>query len=210
MTVPSRTVLLGPPGAGKGTQGKALARALGATWISTGETLRIASTLDTNDGRRIRELVHRGELVPDELVTEIVRDGVSQTLAAGEGFILEGYPRTAAQAAQLDEILLEQGAPLQKAVLLEAAPELLITRLLQRATIEGRADDAREVIVRRLAIHETEIEKLTAYYDQTGKLVRVDGSADAETVTTTITAHLTSAQSSAPSRQRGTPSGPQR
>jgi adenylate kinase len=207
LTGPLRAVLFGPPGVGKGTQAKALASKLGAIWVSTGEALRAVSSLDTDEGRHIKTLVERGELIPDELVTDIVREGIARIVSIGDGFILDGYPRTPAQARQLDEILASNDVSLHQAVLLEAPSELLIERLLRRATVEGRADDTGEVIARRLAIYEAELEQLVSHYEQTGTLVRVDGTADPETVTTTIAQHLVSAEAVRPCGQAVPSSG---
>jgi adenylate kinase len=152
-------VLLGPPGSGKGTQGQPLAAALGVPFMSVGELLRAA-------GPAVRRFTNAGELVPDPVVFEIVRDA----LPAAGGFVLDGYPRTVAQAERLDHIARVA------AVLLDAPDDAVITRLRGR----GRHDDTPATIRRRLALYHEQTEPLLNYYGE--RLTRIDGTAAPEQV----------------------------
>ncbi len=164
--------MLGPPGAGKGTQAERLARALGVPHLSTGDMLRANVGNDTELGRQARAFMEAGDLVPDELVTAMVVDRLQQEDAAC-GYLLDGYPRNPAQA----EALLEAFGVevLELALLLEVDAEELVKRLVLRGQEQGRADDSEEVIRNRLAVYEEQTAPLVEYYESQQRLARVDG-----------------------------------
>ena len=165
-----RLVFLGPPNSGKGTQAKVLAEALDIPAISTGEMLRAAVAAGSDLGKRVEGVMARGELVNDELMAEVVRDRLSQDDAA-DGFLLDGYPRTAAQAATLEEILGERYAELHDVVLIDAPEDVLVARALGR----GREDDREDVVRERLRVYRQKTEPLVDFYDVKGLLRRIDG-----------------------------------
>jgi adenylate kinase len=180
MTV-RRLLLLGPPGAGKGTQAALLVERLGIPQISTGDMLRDAVAADTELGRQARSFMDRGALVPDELVIDVARERLARD-DARRGFILDGFPRTAAQARALDEMLPELGVELERCVAIQVGEEALVQRLLKRAEIEGRSDDTADTIRKRMSVYREQTEPLIAYYRERGLLEEVDGSGDIETV----------------------------
>ena len=156
-----RLLFLGPPGAGKGTQAKLLARALGVPHVSTGEMLRSAVAAGTDLGRQAEAIMAAGDLVPDELVVALVEERLSQQDAIC-GYLLDGFPRNAEQAQALADAL---GADaIELAMLLEVPEDELVNRLLLRAEAEGRADDTEATIRRRLEVYREETEPLVAYY----------------------------------------------
>jgi adenylate kinase len=200
-------VFLGPPGAGKGTQAAELAKRFGLAHISTGEILRDAIRRKTGDGQRAEHYLTSGALVPDDIVVGIVRERLSQPDCA-RGFILDGFPRTVAQARELDKILEKPGKPLQSVVYFEMPEEEVIRRLSNRRTctacgaiynlvfqppperdrcrcggaLEQRQDDAPETIRKRIRVYDEQTKPLIAYYRATGKLRTVDGSRRVEQV----------------------------
>lgn len=168
-----RLLFLGPPGAGKGTQAMRLAKALGVPHISTGEMLREAVAEGTDLGKQAEAIMAAGDLVPDELVVAMVKERLSRDDAAC-GYLLDGFPRNVAQAEALDEAMSD-GA-IELALLLEAAEQELVDRLLNRAIELGRKDDNEDTIRRRLDVYREETEPLAAYYPQVGVAVlSVDG-----------------------------------
>jgi adenylate kinase len=164
--------MLGPPGAGKGTQAETLARALGVPHLSTGDMLRANVANDTELGRRAKAYMEAGDLVPDELVTAMVIDRLGQEDAAC-GYLLDGYPRNPAQAEALVEAVGEE--VLELALLLEVEDDPLIERLVLRGQEQGRSDDAEDVIRNRLAVYEDQTAPLVEYYESRKRLARVDG-----------------------------------
>jgi adenylate kinase len=169
-----RIVLLGPPGAGKGTQAKMLADRLGVPAISTGDIFRANVSTGTDLGVLAKRYMDAGEYVPDS----VTNDMVSARLAdpdAEQGFVLDGYPRTTAQVEVLDHILATGGHELEAVVELTAQTEEVVSRLLRRAQIEGRADDTEEVIRRRLEVYAEQTAPLTALYAGRALVRRVDG-----------------------------------
>ncbi len=180
-----RIVFLGPPNSGKGTQAKVLAEALGIPAISTGEMLRAAVDAGTELGRRIAGVMARGDLVDDDLMADVVRDRLSQGDAT-EGFLLDGYPRTAAQAATLEEILGERYAELHDVVLIDAPEEVLVQRALGR----GREDDREEVVRERLRVYQQKTAPLVDFYEVKGLLRRIDGDQSIEEVGRQVRASL--------------------
>lgn len=178
----ARLVLLGPPGAGKGTQASRLAERLAIPAISTGDIFRANITGGTELGRKVQEYTAVGALVPDELTNAMVRDRLAQA-DARDGFLLDGYPRNVAQVGELDDILAAAGRPLDVAVELTADPEVVVERLLSRAQIEGRADDTEPVIRHRLEVYALQTAPISQVYEERGLLVRVDGLGSVDDVT---------------------------
>jgi adenylate kinase len=177
----TRLLLLGPPGAGKGTQAQRLVDGLGVPQISTGEMLRAAVAAGTEVGRLAQEYMDRGDLVPDDVVIGVARERLAQP-DAQKGFILDGFPRTRAQAEALDATLAELGTPLERCVSLEVEEDQVVERLLKRAQIEGRADDNEETIRKRMHIYRDQTEPLIAYYREKSVLREVDGLGPVDTI----------------------------
>ena len=169
----TRLLLLGPPGAGKGTQAKLLVDELGIPQISTGDMLRAAVAAGTEVGKKAKETMDRGDLVSDEIVIAVADERLSQD-DARKGFILDGFPRTTPQAEALDGILARLSSPLERCVALVVDEDELVGRLLKRAEIEGRADDNEESIRNRMQVYQRETAPLIAYYREKGLLAEVD------------------------------------
>jgi adenylate kinase len=163
-------LFLGPQGSGKGTQAKRLASDYGLAHVATGDMLREAISAGTELGRRVQPIVESGALVPDELVVELIRDRLDQPDAEG-GFVLDGFPRTLAQANALDTMLAEIGRDLDVIFEFQLSDEIAIERMLGRARDEGRTDDAPEAIAKRLRIYHEETEPVVEHYRATGRLV---------------------------------------
>ena len=185
----SRLVLLGPPGAGKGTQAARLAEKLGVPAISTGDIFRSNIKNGTELGRRVQDITASGALVPDELTNELVRDRLAQADAV-DGFLLDGYPRNVAQVAALDEILAAAGTELDLAVELTVDPQVVVDRLTKRAQIEGRADDTEDVVRHRLDVYAEQTAPISRVYAARGLLVQVDGLGEVDEVTARLLAVL--------------------
>lgn len=178
----TRIILIGPPGAGKGTQAARLSEALGVPAISTGDIFRANVKGETELGRTAKRYMDAGEYVPDEVTNSMVADRLSQD-DAKDGFLLDGYPRTRAQVAELDAMLEERGATLDHVVELTADVDEVVGRLLARASLQGRSDDTEDVIRHRLDVYAEQTQPLTDVYDQRGLLRQVDGLGDVEAVT---------------------------
>ncbi|WP_123307997.1 adenylate kinase [Cellulomonas sp. PhB143] len=172
---------MGPQGAGKGTQAALLAERLGVPAISTGDIFRANIKGGTELGRLVQEYTAKGDLVPDSVTNDMVRDRLGQADAA-DGFILDGYPRNAAQVTELDGILADLGVRLDAVLELTADRDELLGRLRKRAEIEGREDDTEDAIARRLDIYAEQTAPLTGAYSERGLLVRVDGIGSVEDV----------------------------
>ena len=172
---------MGPPGVGKGTQARRLAKELGVPQISTGDMLRAAVAAESEVGLRAKALMERGELVADEIVIAVARERLAEE-DAGQGFILDGFPRTREQARALDEILKQMGTPLECCVAISAAEDVLVERLRDRANIEGRSDDNEETIRNRMQVYREATAPLTEHYASKGLLHDVDGVGSVETV----------------------------
>jgi adenylate kinase len=178
-------ILMGPPGAGKGTQAKVLAERLGVPTISTGDIFRANVASGTELGREAQRYIDAGEYVPDELTNDMVRE----RLAADDtraGFLLDGYPRTLDQVAVLDELLAGQHRQLDAVVELEVAPDELVQRLLRRAKLEHRSDDTEEVIRRRLQAYAEQTLPLIKVYGERGLVIPVDGAGEVDEVSQRI------------------------
>jgi adenylate kinase len=163
-------LVLGPQGAGKGTQAKRIAADYGIPHISTGDMFRAAIAAQTELGRRVEPILAAGELVPDELTIELIRERLGADDARA-GFVLDGFPRNLAQAGALDAMLREIGRDLDAVLYFELPDDVARERLRRRAVEENRPDDTREVIDRRLEIYHAETEPIVEHYRATGKLV---------------------------------------
>lgn len=174
----ARVVLLGPPGAGKGTQGQILCERLGVPSISTGDMLREAVTEGTELGNKVQGIMASGALVDDATMAEVVRDRLAKP-DARRGFLLDGYPRTLPQAETLAGVLRDAGQNLD-AVLLVDVPE---DELVRRTLLRGRADDQETVIRERLRVYQEKTAPLIGYYRERGLLREIDGNRPVEEVT---------------------------
>jgi len=182
-------VLFGPPGAGKGTQARVLQESRGWPQLSTGEMLRDACRRGTQLGVKCRELMDRGELVPDEIVVGIIADRLDQPDCA-DGAVFDGFPRTIAQAEALDAILAKRGRQIDLVIELKVKDEILVARVEQRIRDGGqsRADDTPQTLRHRLSVYYKNTCPLLDYYRAQGKLAGVDGMAAIPAVTAAITA----------------------
>ena len=165
-------LLLGPQGSGKGTQAKRIEAEYGIPHIATGEMLRNAIEQGTELGQSVKAIVESGGLVPDDLMIELIRERLDEPDTA-EGFILDGFPRTAAQADALDTMLSEIGRELSIVFEFQLSDEVAIERLRRRAELENRSDDTPEAIARRLALYHEETEPLVEHYRLHGNLVGI-------------------------------------
>ncbi len=177
-----RLVLLGPPGAGKGTQARQVSQRLGVPAISTGDIFRANVSEGTPLGIQAQRYMDAGEYVPDSVTNEMVRDRLAKP-DCEPGFLLDGYPRTPAQVDELDGMLAAQGQCLDAVIELVADVEEVVRRLLGRAQLEGRADDTEGVIRRRMAVFAEHTAPLADVYDRRGLLHRVDGMGPVDEVT---------------------------
>ena len=208
MALDRALIFLGPPGAGKGTQAKQIAQSCGVPHLSTGDMFRDAVKRDTELGRRVKPIMDRGNLVPDDLVMKLVEERLSRPDCA-HGFVFDGFPRTIAQASQLDAILVRRGFGKPLVIDLVVSADKLMRRLTGRRTcsvggeiynihdappkvdgicdVDGgklvqRADDTPEVVKERLAAYERQTKPLTDYYQRQGVLHAVDAGASVEEV----------------------------
>ncbi len=166
-------LLMGPPGAGKGTQAAKLAASRGLTKLSTGDMLRDHVRRGTELGQRAKSLMDEGVLVPDELIIAMVREELSRMDPVR--VLLDGFPRTVGQAKALDGMLRELGAPIDAVVVLSVDSEELVRRLMGRASAEGRSDDNEETIRTRMQVYQEQTRPLLDHYREAGKLHRVNG-----------------------------------
>lgn len=180
-----RLILMGPPGAGKGTQAKVIAERHGIPAISTGDIFRANVTQGTPLGVEAKRFMDAGEYVPDEVTNQMVRNRIDEPDAA-PGFLLDGYPRTLAQVQELDGMIKFTGHELDAVVVLTVDSEELVQRLLARAQSEGRADDTEDVIRRRQEVYAEQTEPLIEVYRDRGILLEVDGMGEVDQVTTRI------------------------
>jgi adenylate kinase len=186
----SRFLLIGPPGAGKGTQAALLAEAYGIPAISTGDIFRDNVKNKTELGLQVKSIMDRGEYVPDSLTNELIRNRLSHA-DAEPGFLLDGYPRTNDQVNELDDILSSQHRVLDAVVLLVADTDELVRRLLKRAEEQGRADDTEEVIRHRQNVYLEQTQPLIEIYSARDLVVEIDGLGQVGEVTERILNALT-------------------
>ena len=164
-----KILLLGPQGSGKGTQAKKLAADYGVPHVSTGDILRAAVTEQTELGKQVEPVLASGGLVPDELMIDLIRERLEDE----DGYVLDGFPRTVAQAEALDEMLIEIGKRLDAVLLLHVGDAVATARMLGRAAEEGRTDDTPDVIARRLALYHELTEPVVEHYRTRGNLIPV-------------------------------------
>ena len=174
-------VLLGPPGAGKGTQAKYLQESLGIPQVSTGDLFRYNLKNETELGKLAKTYMDDGVLVPDEVTVAMVRDRLSQP-DCSEGAILDGFPRTITQAKALDDMLSEKQERVNVVPAIHVDREILVSRLLKRSELEGRADDNEGTILTRMEVYEQETRPLLNYYSGKGVLVDINGDQSIEAV----------------------------
>jgi adenylate kinase len=184
-----RVVLMGPPGAGKGTQAVVIAERLGIPHISTGDIFRANVSQGTPLGVQAKGFMDAGEYVPDDVTNAMVRDRLTHDDCA-PGFLLDGYPRTLEQVGELDSMLAATGAAIDRAVELTVDIDEVVVRLVKRAQEQGRADDTEDVIRRRLEVYAEQTAPLTAVYAERGVLVQVDGMGAVDDITARLLAAL--------------------
>jgi adenylate kinase len=192
-----RVILMGPPGAGKGTQAKIIAGRLDVPAVSTGDIFRANVSEGTPLGLEAKRYMDAGDYVPDEVTNAMVRDRIGQDDAKG-GFLLDGYPRTVSQVDELDKMLSEAGHSLDAVVVMTVDQEELVARLLRRAQLEGRSDDTEAVIRRRQEIYNEQTAPLLAVYADRGLLYEVNGMGEVDEVTARVLAELERARGEAP------------
>jgi adenylate kinase len=190
-----KILMIAPPGAGKGTQSAVIAERFGIPHIATGDLLRDHVARRTELGSTVQHLVERGELVPDDVVLEMVRQVLEEQ--RGGGYVLDGIPRTMAQARALYEIAVELDMTADVALNLEVEDDELVRRLLERAAVQGRSDDTEEVISRRIALYHQVTRPILAWYRQRGILVTVDAAPPVDVVSREILTALDALQRSA-------------
>jgi adenylate kinase len=180
-----RLVLMGPPGAGKGTQAKFIADHFKIPAISTGDIFRANVSEGTPLGKEAQRYMDAGDYVPDDVTNRMVRNRIDEP-DAEPGFLLDGYPRTLAQVEELDGMIKFTGHQLDAVVCLTADDDILVSRLLQRAQLEGRADDTEDVIRRRQEIYADQTAPLLEVYRDRGLLIEVDGLGEVGEITQRI------------------------
>jgi adenylate kinase len=177
-----RILILGPQGSGKGTQAKRFADAHGMAHVATGDILRGAVANGSELGRRVQPILERGDLVPDDLMIDLIRGRLEHE----DGFVLDGFPRTLPQAEALDAMLAEIEKPFDAVLLLQVSDDVATRRLAARAELEGRADDSPEAIRNRLALYHELTEPVVERYRAEGTLVPIDGEGTVDEVAAQI------------------------
>jgi adenylate kinase len=180
-----RLIIMGPPGAGKGTQAKFIADHFKIPAISTGDIFRANVSEGTPLGVEAKRYMDAGEYVPDEVTNRMVRNRIDEP-DAGNGFLLDGYPRTVAQVEELDGMIEFTGHQLDAVVCLTVDQDEIVSRLLQRAQVEGRADDTEEVIRRRQEVYFDQTAPLIEVYSERGIVHEIDGMGEVDEVTARI------------------------
>ena len=181
----SRLLLIGPPGAGKGTQASRLSAAYLVPAISTGDIFRDNVRNETQLGKQAKAFMDAGDNVPDSLTNDLIRHRLAEP-DAQQGFLLDGYPRTIDQVRELDEFLQSHGTALDAVVELVADPDVVVDRLRKRALEQGRTDDDEDVVRHRLDVYRQQTEPLVDLYDGRGVLVAIDALGDIDDVTARI------------------------
>ncbi len=184
-----RLVLLGPPGAGKGTQAVLVTKHFGISHISTGEMMRSAVSSGSELGKKLKSYLDKGELVPDGLVIDLMRNRLNQK-DCKNGFLLDGFPRTVDQAAALTGLLEELGLKLSAVVDIDVAEDVLLERIKLRGQASGRSDDTREVASNRLNVYRSQTAPVSQYYKNSVGIAVVDGLGTVEEVNKRIVAAL--------------------
>lgn len=184
-----RLLIMGPQGVGKGTQAALLAEHYQIPAISTGDIFRYNLKNQTDLGKKVQAFIDKGELVPDQLTNSIIKDRLAME-DAQQGWILDGYPRNAAQVEALDQMLAELETPLDKVLALQADRQVLMDRMTKRAEIEGRSDDTPDVIARRLDVYAKETKPLLDIYKDRGLLLEINGVGQIDQVSKTIISQL--------------------
>ena len=174
-------ILLGPPGSGKGTQGKLLAERLGVPKIATGDLIRAAMRDSTPLGRQAKDYYDRGLLVPDEIILGLIAE-VLGSPEARQGVVMDGFPRTIAQAEAVDRLLAERGTQVDRVLTFQVREDELVRRMLGRAQEEARSDDTPETIRKRLAVYREQTEPLVVYYRDRGLVTDIAAAGPIETV----------------------------
>lgn len=185
----ARLLIVGPPGAGKGTQAARLSAAHDVPTISTGDIFRANIAGQTELGKQVKAIVDAGDYVPDSLTNALVTDRLNEADARG-GFLLDGYPRTLDQVRYLDDLLASHGHALDAVIRLVADEDEVVRRLRQRAVEQGRVDDSEEAIRHRQEVYRRETEPLLAAFGERGLLVEVDGLGDIDEVSARIATAL--------------------
>jgi adenylate kinase len=180
-----RLVIMGPPGAGKGTQAKAIAERLDVPAVSTGDIFRSNVKDETELGLEAKRYMDAGDYVPDDVTNRMVRDRLGQP-DTDTGFLLDGYPRTLAQVGELDAMLGEQGEELDAVLVLTVDQDEIVQRLLKRAQAEGRSDDTEDVVRHRQEVYTEQTAPLIEVYRERGLLVEVDGMGAVADVTSRV------------------------
>jgi len=185
----TKMIIIGPPGSGKGTQAARIAEWLGIPAISTGDIFRENMAKLTPLGIESKQYIDNGDLVPDSLTNQMVRDRLGYS-DVENGFLLDGYPRTPQQVGELDSMLASENEHLTAALLLTADDEELVKRLLDRAKVTGRSDDTDVVIRHRLDLYHEQTEPVVAMYAERGLLLSVNGDGEVDEVTERILAQV--------------------
>lgn len=180
-----RLVLLGAPGAGKGTQAEVISKHFNIPHISTGDIMRKAVAEGTDLGKKIKSIMDSGALVPDALVIDVIRARFAKP-DCSNGFLLDGFPRTTAQAEALDNMLKEQEAPLTHIIELDVPENVLVERLLGRGKASGRSDDTKEVIEARLKVYHEQTAPVANFYNKNNRLTKISGVASVESISKDI------------------------
>jgi adenylate kinase len=182
-------LIMGAPGAGKGTQSSGIAAHYGVPAVSTGDIFRSNVAKQTPLGKQVEAIIAAGDYVPDDLTEQIVANRLDEPDAA-QGFLLDGFPRTVHQVRQLEDYLTRRGLELDAVISLQVDPEVLIGRLLNRAQVEGRADDTESTIRHRMDVYVRDTQPLLDHYADQGLLVEVDGIGEVDEVAARIVAAL--------------------
>jgi adenylate kinase len=179
-------ILLGAPGSGKGTQGLLLAQRLGIPKVATGDLLRAAMKAGTPLGRKAKDYYDQGLLVPDEIILGLIEE-VLGSPAAGQGVIMDGFPRTTPQAEAVDRLLQARGRQVDRVLLIDVPEDELVKRMAGRAAQEGRSDDTPEAFRQRLAVYREQTAPLVAYYRERSLLTLIPGLGTVDEVAERVT-----------------------
>lgn len=182
-------VLFGPPGAGKGTQSENLVKHYGILHLSTGEVIRAEIAKQTKIGLQIQSVIEHGNLAPDNLVEEIIRNWIKENRQA-KGFLFDGYPRTEPQAEHLEDILKDENLKLTRMLSLELPQDVLMQRLLERGKISGRSDDKEDVILNRFKEYEEKTAAVAKFYQAKNLYSKIDGLGSVDEVFSRLKAEI--------------------